>query len=168
MAARLKDTDMEQNFGAYIRQQFAVEECDLSHYSPLVLAYIGDAVYELILRTVVVSKGNKQVNKLHRETSRYAKAQAQAAMMDTLLPLLTEEEVDIYRRGRNAKSHTTAKNASVRDYRKATGFEALMGYLYLSDCRSRLIELVKVALAHYTPKEHQGMEARNQYEEISR
>lgn len=152
---------MEQGFGAYIRQQFMVGECDLNHYSPLVLAYIGDAIYELILRTVVISKGNKQVNKLHRETSRYAKAQAQAVMIDTLFPMLTEEEKDIYKRGRNAKSHTTAKNASVIDYRKATGFEALMGYLYLSDNLSRLTELVKEALAKYTPNEHQGMEARN-------
>lgn len=152
---------MEQDFGAYIRQQFQVAERDLNSYSPLVLAYIGDAVYELVLRTLVVGRGNQQVNKMHRETSRYAKAQAQSEMMDTILPLLTEEEKDIYRRGRNAKSYTTAKNASVNDYRRATGFEALMGYLYLSGQTSRLVELIKEALAYYTPDEHQGMEARN-------
>lgn len=152
---------MEQDFGAYIRQQFQISECDLNSYSPLVLAYVGDAVYELILRTIVVGKGNQQVNKLHRQTSCYAKAQAQSEMMETLLPLLTKEEADIYRRGRNAKSYTTAKNASVHDYRRATGFEALMGYLYLSNHMSRLTELVKEAFVHYTPDERQGMEARN-------
>lgn len=164
MAARLKGTGMEQDIGAYIRRQFAVEEHPVNDYSPLVLAYIGDAVYELILRTIVISKGNQQVNKLHRETSRYAKAQAQAAMMDTLFPMLTEEEADIYRRGRNAKSHTISKNATVGDYRKATGFEALVGFLYLSGNMSRIIELVKEAVAHYTPGERQGTEARNWYE----
>ena len=74
------------------------------------------------------------------------KAQAQAEMMEVLQPHLTEEEADIYRRGRNAKSPTMAKNATMSDYRKATGFEALMGYLYLQDEFERLVELVKIGL----------------------
>lgn len=148
---------------AYIRQQFGAAQHDIRTYSPLALAYIGDGVYELIIRTVVVEKGNKQVNKMHQETSRLVKAQAQAAMMGTLLPLLTEEEAAVYRRGRNAKSYTTAKNASVGDYRKATGFEALMGYLYLKGDMQRLLELVKEAVSHYIPNEHEGTETRNIY-----
>lgn len=146
---------------AYIRQQFGIGETDTRHYSPLVLAYIGDGIYELIIRTAAVGKGNKQVNKLHREVSRLAKAQAQSAMVKILLPLLTEEEEGIYRRGRNAKSYTVAKNASVNDYRRATGFEALLGYLYLRGETERLLELVKAAVEGYTPTEHAGAEARN-------
>ncbi len=112
---------------AFIRQQFALEEKDIRSFSPLALAYIGDGIYELVIRTVTVRQGSRQVNKLHRDTSRLVKAQAQSEMMKTLLPLLTEQEADIYRRGRNAKSFSVAKNASVGDYRRATGFEALMG-----------------------------------------
>ena len=115
---------------AFIRQQFALEEKDIRSFSPLALAYIGDGIYELVIRTVTVRQGSRQVNKLHRDTGRLVKAQAQSEMMKTLLPLLTEQEADIYRRGRNAKSFSVAKNASVGDYRRATGFEALMGYLY--------------------------------------
>jgi len=150
---------------AYIRQKFEIQKQDIRSYSPLTLAYIGDGIYELVIRTVVVGKGNKQVNKLHREASRYVKAQAQSAMMDRIGPMLTDKEADIYRRGRNAKSFTTAKNASVNDYRRATGFEALMGYLYLCGEIPRIIELVKEAVDHYTPNERAGTETRNLYEE---
>lgn len=151
----------DYNLEADIRRQFALEDSDLRTYSPLTLAYIGDGIYELILRTIAVRQGNRQVNKLHQQTSRYAKAQAQSEMMETLLPLLREEELRVYRRGRNAKSYTTAKNASVNDYRRATGFEALMGYLYLDGSTARLLELVKAALENYTPPERQGSETRN-------
>lgn len=149
---------------ALIRQQFGIGQTDIRTYSPLTLAYIGDGVYELVIRTMVVGRGNKQASKLHRETSRLVKAQAQSAMMEILLPLLTQEEADFYRRGRNAKSYTTAKNASVNDYRRATGFEALMGYLYLKGDMHRLLSLVKEAVSKYTPNEYQGAEARNLYE----
>lgn len=155
---------VENDLSAYIRQQFEIGEQDIRMYSPLTLAYIGDGIYELIIRTIVVEKGNKQVNKLHREVSRLVKAQAQSAMMETLLPLLTGEEADIYRRGRNAKSYTAAKNASINDYRRATGFEALMGYLYLQGKTERMITLVKAAAENYTPNEHEGVEARNTYD----
>lgn len=149
---------------AYIREQFQLKKEDIRSFSPLVLAYIGDGIYELVMRTVMVRQGNRQVKKLHRDTSRFVKAQAQSEMMEILLPLLSEEEADIYRRGRNAKSFTTAKNASVNDYRRATGFEALMGYLYLQGEMERLMALVKEAVKHYTPKEHEGTETRNLYE----
>lgn len=157
----MRDHQTEYDLDAYIRQQFQIEEQDMRSYSPLVLAYIGDGIYELVIRSIVVGQGNRQVNKLHRQASRLAKAQAQSSMMETLLPLLEEEEVQIYKRGRNAKSYTTAKNASVNDYRRATGFEALMGYLYLQGKMGRLLELVKTAVEHYTPDERVGEETRN-------
>lgn len=159
-----QQTETTYDLDAYIRKEFALEQQDLQTYSPLALAYIGDAIYELIIRSVVVGQGNRQVNKLHQQASRFAKAQAQSEMIETLLPLLLDDELRIYRRGRNAKSYTTAKHASVNDYRRATGFEALMGYLYLNGSMQRLLELVKTAVQGYTPKEHTGTETRNRYE----
>ncbi len=134
------------DFYHYMDERLGLKKADLRVYSPLVLAYIGDAVYELIVRTVLVSQGNCPVNKLDRRASALVKAQAQSAMMDTLWPLLREEEQDIYRRGKNSKPHTRAKNASVEDYQRATGFEALMGYLYLKRDTARLIDLIQAAL----------------------
>ncbi len=157
----LDNTD--HGLDAYIRQQFNIEETDIRRYSPLTLAYIGDGIYELVIRSIVVGKGNRPVNRLHQEASRYVKAQAQSAMMDILMPMLTSKEADVYRRGRNAKSYTTAKNASVNDYRRATGFEALMGYLYLNNELPRLISLVKEAVGQYIPNEREGAQTRNLY-----
>lgn len=137
---------MEKGIDAYIKEQFSIEPVDIRTYSPLALAYIGDGIYDLVIRSIVVGKGNTRAGNLHRETSRLVKAQAQAEMVERLLPHLTEEEEDIYRRGRNAKSPTMAKNATMSDYRKATGFEALMGYLYLQNRFPRLVELVKIGL----------------------
>ncbi|MEE1101413.1 MAG: ribonuclease III domain-containing protein [Agathobacter sp.] len=113
-------------------------------YSPLTLAYIGDGIYDIIIRSIVVDRANTSANRLHKHTSSMVKAQTQARMIELLEEHLSQEEADIYRRGRNAKSYTTAKNASVADYRKATGFEAVMGYLYLKDDIKRAIELVKL------------------------
>ena len=107
-------------------------------FSPLVLAYMGDAVFEVFVRKMLVRKANVQVNKLHKRASSIVKAEAQARMIAAIKDELTEKEKSIYKRGRNAKSHTTAKNASVSDYRKATGFEALMGYLYLNGEHKRM------------------------------
>lgn len=131
-----------------IKETFACEgrPNDIRLYSPLTLAYIGDAVYEVIIRTVVVERGNKAANLLHRSTIKYVNAAAQAAVAMAVMDMLTEEEVSVYRRGRNAKSNTSAKNASIEDYRKATGLEALVGYLYLSDRFDRILELVKSGL----------------------
>ena len=114
--------------------------------SPLTLAYIGDAIYELVIRTILVEKGNTQVNKLHNRASRLVKASAQSSMIEKLKPHLTEEEAAVFKRGRNAKSYTMAKNASMSDYRRATGFEALMGYLYLTEQWDRMLELIKTGL----------------------
>ncbi len=157
----MHDSQINYDLDAYIRQQLQLEAQEIRTFSPLVLAYIGDGIYELIIRTMVVRQGNRQVNKLHRQASRYVKAQAQSQMMETLLPLLNEEELCAYQRGRNAKSHSTAKNASVNDYRRATGFEALLGYLYLKGDMQRLLELVKAAVEGYTPDEREGEQTRN-------
>ena len=110
-------------------------------YSSLALAYIGDAVYELMIRKMVLAEGNRQVNKLHRESTSYVNAAAQAKLIESVLDELTDDEMAIYKRGRNAVSHTTPKNQSVADYRKATGFEALVGYLHLSGDDERIREL---------------------------
>ena len=126
-----------------LKELFGLKDRDLRTYSPLTLAYIGDGIYELVIRSVVVEGANRSANDLHKKTTRYVKAPAQSAMIEALLPELTEEEEAVYRRGRNAKSYTTAKNASVADYRRATGFEALMGYLYLTGQTDRMLELIK-------------------------
>ncbi len=143
---------MEKGINSYIMEQFELNTVDVKTYSPLTLAYIGDEIYDLIIRTVIVGRGNTKPANLHRAASALVKAHAQSQMMHTIEPMLNEEEADIYRRGRNAKSATMAKNASMSDYRRATGFEALMGYLYLKDELPRILELVKAALAHYNEK----------------
>lgn len=131
-----------------LKKEFGCKEVDIRTYSPLALAYIGDSIYDVIIRTVVVERGNQSAKKLHRTAVRYVNAGTQARMAEALQEMLTEEEEDVYRRGRNTKSNSTAKNASVTDYRKATGLEALLGYLYLQDRTNRAVELVKLGLGH--------------------
>lgn len=130
----------------YLKEQFGLGDVDIRTYSPLVLAYIGDGIYELIIRTILVSKGNCQANVLHKKASSHVKASAQAAMITALQDELTEEEMHIFKRGRNAKAVTMAKNATMHDYRYATGFEALMGYLYMTNQMERMIDLVKMGM----------------------
>ncbi len=130
-----------------IKKVFECKEQDVRAYSPLTLAYIGDAVYDLVIRSVVVERANRSANDLHKKTVRYVKAETQAAMIMALLDELTSDEEAVYKRGRNAKSYTTAKNASMGDYRKATGFEALMGYLYLTNQMDRLLELIQKGIS---------------------
>ena len=129
-----------------MKELFHLEDQDIRSYSPLTLAYIGDGVYELIIRTILVKKGNCPVNRLHKKASSLVKAAAQSAIIEKIEEELTQEEHDIYRRGRNAHSPTMAKHATMADYRRATGFEALMGYLYLSGQYERMMELVKAGL----------------------
>lgn len=128
------------------RELFDVQASDLRSYSPLTLAYIGDAIYELVIRSIIVEQGNAPVNKLHKRSSRLVKAQTQAEAAVAFMDLLTEEELAVYKRGRNARSHTMAKNADMTDYRMATGFEALMGYLYLKKDYERILTLVKAGI----------------------
>ena len=121
---------------------FGLSSKDWKLYSPLTLAYLGDAVYEMVIRTICVKRTNMQTQKLHRKVTGYVSAKAQAKMMDALIGELTEEEESIYRRGRNSKPYTKAKNASMEEYLKATGFEALVGYLYLQKESERMNALI--------------------------
>ena len=139
-------TGVVPDFASAVQRAFLLEKQDIKSYSPLTLAYLGDAVYELIVRTMLVEKANMQVNKLHQKASSHVKASAQKDMIFAVLDLLTEEEMSIYKRGRNAKSFTSAKNATIGDYRIATGFEALIGYLYLLGKTERILELVKIGM----------------------
>ena len=126
-----------------IQKIFPGKQQDVRNYSPLTLAYIGDAVYEVIIRTVVVERANRPANALHHITVKYVSAGAQSKIIQALAEELTEEEQAVYRRGKNSKPHTTAKNASLSDYLKATGFEAVIGYLYLTGQMGRALYLVK-------------------------
>ena len=117
------------HFLAYMKESLRLQGVDPCSYSPLALAYIGDAVYELIIRTKVINHGSMQVNKMHKRSAGLVKAETQANLIKALEENLTAEELAVFKRGRNAKSVTTAKHATVIDYRMATGFEALMGYL---------------------------------------
>lgn len=137
---------VQWQFEEYMSQVFHMEEVDIREYSPLTLAYIGDSIYDLVIKTLVISRGNRPVNQLHRMTSSLVQASAQSRMMRTLQGLLTEEEHAVYKRGRNAKSVSPAKNQSVTDYRRATGFEALMGYLYLEKEWERMLSLIRTGL----------------------
>jgi ribonuclease-3 family protein len=137
---------MEESLIAKLKREFNCKEVDINEYSPLTLAYIGDSIYDVIVRTVVVERGNRSANNLHKTAIKYVNAATQAAMADALQEELTEDELSVYRRGRNAKSYTKAKNATLNDYRKATGMEALLGYLYLQDNMDRIIELLKLSL----------------------
>ena len=136
------EKSVEWEFDTYMQEIFQMKEVDIKEYSPLTLAYIGDCIYDLIIKTLVINEGNRQVQKLHQKTSSYV----QSKMMGTMQEYLTEEEHAIYKRGRNAKSVSPAKNQSITDYRRATGFEALLGYLYLKKEWKRMLELVKIGL----------------------
>lgn len=128
------------------KEKFKLQDVDPCTYSPLALAYIGDGVFELIIRTKVMNKGNMQVNKMHKRSASLVKAQAQANLVKAIEDELTEEEKTVFKRGRNAKSVTTAKNAAVIDYRMATGLEALVGYLYLTGQFERMFTLLSTGL----------------------
>lgn len=137
-----QDAEQEPHFLCHqICDVFSLQEQDAKQYSPLTLAYIGDAVYELIVRTVLVERGNAPVNTLHKHASKLVKAEAQKDSYHRIKELLTEEELSVFRRGRNAKSYTSAKNATIGDYRVATGFEALFGYWYLTGQTERMIAM---------------------------
>lgn len=140
------DKSIEWQFDSYMQEIFQMQEVDVKSYSPLALAYIGDCIFDLIIKSLVLNQGNKQVQKLHKETSQIVQASSQSKMMRVIQEHLTEEEHAVYKRGRNSKTVTLAKNQSVTDYRRATGFEALLGYLYLKKEWKRMLELVKMGL----------------------
>ena len=129
-----------------VNEIFNSKEVRPNEYSPLALAFIGDSVFDLVIKSVIVEKANCQVNKLQNKTSKIVRATTQALIVYALKDELSEEEANIYRRGRNAKPYTKAKNASYSEYCKATGLEALVGYLYLKGDTERLIALIKTGL----------------------
>ncbi len=137
---------MEAGLNEYLNSKFDIESKDIRTYSPLTLAYIGDAIFDVIIRSILVNKGNTAVNKLHQRASSIVKAPTQAKMAAALMEDFTEEEADWYRRGRNSKPHTKAKNATTMDYLEATGFESVIGYLYLTDNMNRICELVSLGI----------------------
>ncbi len=137
---------MEESLMLEIANRLELDLPDPGMVSPLVLAYIGDGFYEIIIRTKIVLGRQSQVNKMHKQSASLVNASAQADMIEKIKGLLSEEELKVYKRGRNANSHSVARNSSIRDYRAATGFEALMGYLYLKNEISRAIDLVKIGL----------------------
>jgi len=118
---------------------------ELNTLSPLTLAFLGDSVYEMFVRTKILAAGNRPANELHKIAVGYVKAKAQAIAAHKILEILTEEETDIYKRGRNTNIHTVPKNADMADYRHATALEALIGYLYLKGEDARLHEILNIA-----------------------
>ena len=132
---------METGLNAF-KEELHLKHVEAGEYSPLALAYIGDAVYELAIRTLVMNRGNMQVNKMHKKTANLVKADAQARLYLLLEEELTDAEKAAYRRGRNAKSFTMPKHATMKDYRMATGFEALVGYLYLQKEYERMNAMI--------------------------
>ncbi len=124
------------------KTNISLKKEDIKMMSPLQLAYVGDACYELMVRTFILDK-NLSVNQLHRKATAYVKAEAQADIVHGLEELLTEEEKGIIRKGRNTKTNSNPKNANLIDYKYATGFEALFGYLYLTNQDIRLEEIFK-------------------------
>lgn len=117
----------------------------LETISPLTFAYVGDAVHELYIRTMLAKDKNLPASKLHRAATTYVSANAQSMTVAAIEQSLRDDEIKIYKRGRNAKSPTAAKNADIIDYRRATGFETLLGYLYFKKNFARLEEILKLS-----------------------
>lgn len=127
-----------------IHQYFPTVEKDIRSFSPLKLAYLGDAVFELIIRTIIIEETGGPVKNLHNRTSELVNAGSQSKLMQCLIEELTEDELHAYKHGRNAKTSSVAKHADIHDYRNATGLEALFGYLYLTGRTERAIELCQI------------------------
>lgn len=139
-----------------ITGHFPVRKEEMRAYSALSLAYIGDSVYDLIIKTMLVTRGHDRPNHYHRKAVDYVSAAAQTMIMNRIRPLLNEEEKTIFRRGRNSKTISPAKNQSHHDYRIATGFEALVGYLYLTGQRERMLELITEGISVVESDEEPG------------
>ena len=130
-----------------MEKSIKMDKTELITMSPLVLSYLGDTVYESYIREHLIRQNiNRKVNNLHKLAIQYSKAQAQATIIHELMDELTEEEMRIFKRGRNQKPHTSPKNADIIDYKCATGFEALIGYLYLSEDKERLEYIIKKSI----------------------
>ena len=129
-----------------MRKDFEIKPMDVMNLNPLVLAYIGDAVYEVYIRTMLVINNKTNVNMLHKMSVKYVKAKAQSDIVHRIMDKLTQDEQDAVRRGRNAKSATAPKHADITDYRYSTGYEAMIGYLYLTNNTERLIEILRLSV----------------------
>lgn len=136
----------KMGFTEAVKHILQLKDMDPLQYSSLNLAYIGDDVYDLVIRTYLLSLGNEPVNYVNRHANMLVKAGTQSKMVEVITPLLTQEELSVYKRGRNAKSATSAKNATIVEYRRATGFEALVGYLYILGRYERMVELIRKGL----------------------
>ncbi|MEC0243911.1 Mini-ribonuclease 3 [Paenibacillus dokdonensis] len=121
---------------------------------PIVLAYIGDAIYEVAVRQYLISKPNLKPNQLHRQATGMVSAKAQSRIVTALDPVLTDEEKDVVRQGRNAKSGSIPKNADVLEYRHATAFESLIGYLYYMQQLDRMRELIGMGIEYIEQNQH--------------
>ena len=141
-----------------MRKDFDIKPMDVMTLNPLVLAYIGDAVYEAYIRTMLVINVRTNVNMLHKMSIKYVKAKAQSDIVHRIADKLTQDEQDVVRRGRNAKSATVPKHAEVTDYRYSTGFEALIGYLYLVNNLERLMEILRISVEEQINIEREGLE----------
>ena len=122
---------------------FDLEPKQTEQYSPLTLAYIGDCVYELIIRTKLVCQMNAPVDKLNRVGSTWAKAATQSRIIEAVTGMLTDEELAVYKRGKNAHTANRSRSATAGEYRRATGFESMIGYLYIKNEFDRIMEIVK-------------------------
>ena len=136
----------EESLRRQIAAAFPQKKVDVRTYSPLALAFLGDGVYSLIIRTIVVEKGNRQAEKLHNETRELVSAKAQARIGVAIQDLLTQEERQAYRRGHNASPEHHAKNATMQEYLEATALETLCGWLYLQDRTERFLELLRAGM----------------------
>lgn len=123
-----------------------INNIDLGTISMQTLAFIGDSVYNVYIRTYLASVSNVQTGKLHVKSIKYVSARGQAKTIDKLIDMLSPEEINIYKRGRNTNIHTVSKNVDVVEYKKSTGFEALIGYLYITKNIKRLEEIVKFSI----------------------
>lgn len=128
-----------------IKECFDIKEVDMRTYSPLTLAFIGDCFFEIIIRTIFVGKGNKSVNALAKDKNTIVNAKAQSQIAEYLLEYFNDEEKEIYRKGKNAKTQNHSKSAAYNEYHKATGLEAVYGYLYMTDQYQRAFDLLKKA-----------------------
>ena len=144
---------MTGEFFEALLDEIDINQEDIDLLSPLVLAYVGDSVYEVFVRTFLVSQGNAPVHKLHVRSTDYVKAKAQSDIIHRIMEFLTPDELDVVRRGRNAKSGTIPKNADLAEYKYATGFESLIGSLFLKRQFHRLLEILKLAVNENTCQE---------------
>lgn len=135
---------MEENLGVFLKVGKVMTELEARNLNPLSLAYIGDAVYELFIRTMIFR--NLPPNQLNREAKKYVAAYAQADFAEKIMYILSEDEIYFLKRGRNKKQNTMAKNQSVGDYKIATGVETLFGYLYITGKHERMVELLERGL----------------------